>query len=84
MVKKQQKTLVKVMGGKSDANISFADMLKLVVWLGFEKSGGSGSHDKYSMEDVVEIIDLQEVKGGKCKPYQVRQVRTIVKKYGLD
>jgi hypothetical protein len=32
---------------------------------------------------VREIIDLQPLKDGKAKPYQVKQVRDIVRRYGL-
>ena len=31
--------------------------------------------------DVQELINLQEIEGGKCKPYQVRQMREVLLKY---
>ena len=33
-------------------------------------------------EGIKEIITLQDV-GGKCKPYQVKQMRAVLKKYNL-
>jgi hypothetical protein len=32
---------------------------------------------------VAEILNLQPRDGGRAKPYQVRQVRQVVPKYGL-
>ena len=32
-------------------------------------------------DDVQELINLQEIEGGKCKPYQVRQMREVLLKY---
>lgn len=52
-----------------------------MVRLGFEESV-RGSHHIFTKDDVTEIINLQP-KGSKAKPYQVRQVRGILMKYGL-
>lgn len=34
-------------------------------------------------KDIEELINLQEVEGGKCKPYQVKQMREVLLKYNL-
>jgi hypothetical protein len=39
-------------------------------------------HHKFIGEGVEELINLQEVEG-KCKPYQVRQMREVILKYNL-
>lgn len=76
---KRDKTLAKVMSGKSDANISFADVRKVLGWLGFNLVRITGSHHHFSKDSVEGLITLQEVEGGKCKPYQVKQVRKVLK-----
>ena len=68
------------MGG-SDQNISFEDLVYLLQGMGFE-SRIKGSHHLFSKDDVEEIINLQPA-GNKAKPYQVKQVRVIIRKYRL-
>ena len=41
-----------------------------------------GSHHIFSRPGVEEILNIQP-KRGNAKPYQVRQVRTVIAKYGL-
>ena len=62
-----------VLGGRSGANIRFADLQALLFHLGFsERVRG---HHLFNKEGIVEIINIQS-HGGQAKPYQVRQVRT--------
>lgn len=42
-----------------------------------------GRHHKFAREDIEELLNLQQVEGGKCKPYQVRQMRAVLLKYNL-
>jgi hypothetical protein len=44
----------------------------------------TGGHFIYSRADVVEIINIQPGNVGKAKPYQVKQIRGIITKYGLE
>lgn len=78
---KFDKTLEKVLRGVSDANIDFDDLRQLLDGLGFQERI-RGSHHIYSKDGVIEIINLQP-KGSKAKPYQVKQVRTLIVKYKL-
>jgi predicted RNA binding protein YcfA (HicA-like mRNA interferase family) len=64
------------------ANIEFNDLVKLLVALGFAEAGGRGSHRVFTRVDVPELINLQEEKGD-AKPYQVRQIATLVRRYDL-
>ena len=64
---------------KPIANISFEDLCNLMKHLGFE-SRIKGSHHIFRKEDVAEKINLQK-EGTKAKPYQVKQVRSIIVKY---
>jgi hypothetical protein len=49
--------------------------------LGFEERV-SGSHHVFVKAGIEEIINLQDVEG-KCKPYQVKQMRAVLKKCNL-
>jgi len=80
-VAKTEKTLLRVLSGRSDANISFKDLCSLLESLGFSRRI-RGSHFIFVREGVEELINLQEEKS-KAKPYQVRQVRRAIVKYGL-
>ncbi|MCL2527353.1 MAG: type II toxin-antitoxin system HicA family toxin [Defluviitaleaceae bacterium] len=72
-----------VIGGKSDANIRFADLKTLIYTLGFVFKGQKGSHAGYYHPGVHARISLQPTKDGKAKPYQVKQLRDIINIYGL-
>ena len=78
---KQEKLIDKVIRGMADANIAFADLQALLLWLGFQERI-RGSHHLYRKNGIEEKINLQH-DGSKVKPYQVRQVRTIILKYRL-
>ena len=73
--------LDRVLGGASDANISFNDLCQLLRRLGFEERT-RGSHHVFRMSGVEERLNLQR-DGSEAKPYQVRQVRAVVLKYRL-
>ena len=77
-----RKTLLKVVGGWSDANIAFPDLVALLRRLGFDLRI-RGSHHIFTKEHVDEIINLQPL-GSKAKAYQVRQVREIIRKHRLE
>ncbi len=74
--------LEKILSGLSDKNIKFSDLRKLVLDLGFSERI-KGSHHIFFKEGIAEIINLQPIKEGKAKSYQVKQVRNIILKYRL-
>ena len=78
---KHGKLIDRIIGGKSDSNISFSDLQVLLLHLGFQERI-RGSHHLYRRNGVSEKINLQR-QGSKAKPYQVRQVREIILAYGL-
>lgn len=80
---KKQKLLQKLIKGQSDKNFDFADLCTLVQQIGFTIRSGKGDHSVFYKEGVEEIISLQPTKDGKAKPYQVRQIRDILRKYRL-
>ncbi len=70
-----------ILSGRSDANIPCEQTRNMLPHLGFTERV-SGSHHVFTKEGIEELINHQEI-GGKCKPYQVRQMRTVAKKYNL-
>ena len=74
--------LRKILSALSDNNIKFSDLRKLILYLGFNE-GIKGSHHLFFKRNIVEIINLQSLKDGKAKAYQVKQVRNIIIKYEL-
>lgn len=65
-----KKLLEKVLSGLSDKNIKFDDLKRLILRFGFD-CRIKGDHHIFAREGIVEIINLQPLKDGKAKPYQV-------------
>lgn len=78
---KSESTLLQVLRGASDANVSFADLCSLLRHLGFEERI-RGSHHIFAKEGILEILNLQP-RGTKAKPYQVKQVRQVIVHYKM-
>lgn len=76
------KLLAKILAGASDQNISFAELVELLRYLGFE-SRTAGSHHIFYRHDVAEILNLQPRRDGTAKPYQVKRVRNVMTRYRL-
>ena len=64
------------------ANVSFADLQRLVEAFGFELRRTSGSHHIFVRCNVPELLNLQDVHG-QAKPYQTRQFLRLVERYAL-
>jgi predicted RNA binding protein YcfA (HicA-like mRNA interferase family) len=75
------KTLQRLLSGRSDAAIRFDDLCRLLESLGFEKRV-KGSHHLFRKAGLEEMINLQR-DGNHAKPYQIRQVRLVIRKYRL-
>lgn len=76
-----ERVVDRILRGQSDANIDFNDLRNVLLRLEFDERI-RGSHHIFTRNDVDEILNLQP-KGGKAKPYQVRQVRGILIKYRM-
>jgi hypothetical protein len=76
------KLLARVLSGQSDANIAFDDLCGLLERLGFDEAI-IGDHHIFRKTGLAEIVNIQPLRDGKAKPYQVRQVRQLLRKYGL-
>jgi len=77
----QEKVLSKILSGASDANISFSDLRALLIKLGFEERV-RGSHHVFRKSGIFDKVNLQR-EGNNAKPYQVKQVRSVIVKYKL-
>ena len=73
--------LVQILGGRADTNVGFEALCALLRRLGFTERT-RGSHHVFQRAGVEELINLQR-DGEKAKVYQVRQVRTVLLRYGL-
>lgn len=70
-----------ILSGRSDANIDFAELCRLLSKLGFDERT-KGSHHIFTKDGIEEIINIQPT-GSKAKAYQVKQVRNLILKYKL-
>jgi len=66
---------------RSDANVPFETLCALLRRLGFDERM-RGDHHIFRTDGLEEDLNLQS-KGGKGKPYQVKQVRNVILKYRL-
>jgi hypothetical protein len=76
------KFVKRLMSGRSDADIKFDDLCTLLKLLGFTMRVRA-DHHIFSKDGIVEIINLQPV-NAKVKPYQVKQVRNLIRAYLID
>lgn len=78
---KPKALLDRLLGG-TFTNVSFADARRLVSTLGFEELRVNGSHHVYSRPGIAEQLNLQD-RIGQAKPYQLRQLVVLVRRYDL-
>jgi hypothetical protein len=78
---RHEKLLLSILCGSKDSNIDFPDLCSILEYLEFT-CRIKGDHFIYTKSGVEEIINIQP-RGNKAKPYQVKQVRNIILKYGL-
>ena len=65
------------------AGVRFREICLLAEHVGFTRRGGKGSHVVYEKEGVEEILTFQDRKG-MAKPYQVKQLLSVIGKYRLE
>jgi predicted RNA binding protein YcfA (HicA-like mRNA interferase family) len=70
-----------ILFARTDTNIDFDDVRKLLISLGFSERI-RGSHHIFAKDGVEELLNLQR-DGRHAKPYQVRQIRIIAARYRL-
>ena len=62
-----RKAAARILEGRSDANLDFADLCLVLERAGFARRPGKGSHAIFSRDGVEEIVNVQP-KGGHAKP----------------
>ena len=61
-------------------SIRFEDACRIAELIGFSRKGGQGSHAVYGRNDEIKLLNFQN-RNGTIKPYQLRQLQDMVKKY---
>ena len=64
-------------------NVAFSDAQKLLVALGFDELRVRGSHHVFGRPGIPEQLNLQ-YRAGQAKPYQLRQLVALVRRYDLS
>ncbi len=77
-----KRALEKVLAGLSDKNIKFSELREILLDSGFAERI-KGDHHIFTKDKIVEIINIQPLRNGKAKAYQVKQVRNLILKYKL-
>lgn len=77
----RNRVLLQILQGNADSNIRFSDLRSILTDLGFSERI-KGSHHIFTRPEVTEILNLQP-NGSFAKPYQVKQVRTVIVRYRL-
>jgi hypothetical protein len=77
----RKRVLHQILSGASDANVRFEDLRSLLNSFGFAERT-RGDHHIFSKAGIAEILNLQP-RGSLAKPYQVKQVRTVIVRYKL-
>jgi predicted RNA binding protein YcfA (HicA-like mRNA interferase family) len=77
-----EKLKARLLSGKGYHNFSFGDLVMVLELVGFVHVRTNGSHRFFSHPSIPEPVNIQP-RDGKCKPYQLKQVRDIIKEHGL-
>ena len=77
----QTKLLARILSGRSDNNISFDSLCRLLVSLGFEQRI-RGDHHIFTRDGIPEILNIQP-RGSQAKFYQVKQIRAVIVRHKL-
>lgn len=78
----QRQKLVEAIRNNSK-DVGFEDACKVAQWIGFDHTGGKGSHRAFARPDELQLLIFQN-RGGKIKPYQARQLIDMLDKYWND
>lgn len=80
---KREKLLAAVRNNPRD--VRFEDLVRLIEALGFVFDRQAGSHRIYVHSNTaIPLINVQDTKNGKAKPYQVEQVLALIDAHNLE
>ena len=69
--------LRRIMSGRSDANIRFSELRRLLRNMGYRERM-RGSHLSFTGPGIVRPLNIQPI-GSMAKSYQIRQIRAFIK-----
>lgn len=78
----RKKLFDKIMSSRQDNNIGYDEVCNLLKHMGFVYRQNGTSHIVFSKYEYDWIINLQN-KNGRCKSYQVAQLRYLFRKEGI-
>lgn len=78
---KHGKLLAQILNPNAHTSVRFEELCFLLKHLGFTVRI-RGSHFIFRRPGVIELLNLQR-DGALAKPYQIRQVRSVILKHGL-
>lgn len=64
-------------------NLSFRELVSLAEAFGFGHKRTSGSHQIFAHPSIPEMLNFQPARDGSAKRYQIRQLITLIERYGL-
>ncbi|MGH8019396.1 MAG: type II toxin-antitoxin system HicA family toxin [Opitutaceae bacterium] len=79
---KAEKLKARLLARQGYHNFSFADARAMLKGLGFRLDRQEGSHQVWQHPAVAAPVNIQDFKG-KAKPYQLDQIRKIVREHKL-
>lgn len=79
---KERELLRRIASGATE-NIRFADLVALLLALGFEETRTNGSHRVFRHRETGRHVNVQP-RGGDAKAYQVRQIQRMVEQYDFQ
>jgi predicted RNA binding protein YcfA (HicA-like mRNA interferase family) len=79
---KAEKVKLRLLAGQGYHNFAFSDLQLLLKSLGFRLDRQEGSHQAWRHSIIPQAVNIQSVHG-QCKPYQLRQIRDIIKEHNL-
>jgi len=77
-----KRTLEKILKGLSDKNIKFRELRETLLKLGFAERI-KGDHHILTKDKIIEITNIQPLRDGNARAYQVKQIRNLILKYKL-
>lgn len=79
---KADKLKARLLAGPGYHNFAFSDAVLLLNSLGFAFDHIRGGHHWFKHPRIPQPVNLQPIQG-QCKPYQLRQIRDIIREHNL-
>ena len=77
---KKAKNLQRILAG-TGKNVQFDDFINAILASGFEDTRQNGTSHHIFKDADGNIMNIQPSKDGKAKPYQIKQLQSIVREH---